>query len=107
MAGWALGHSLPSSSRASRFGWLVWLPIGLATLAVLSEVLLSPAIVAIRPSAIGALATEETSRRFGALHALSIGLFLAIHAVSIALFIGHARCDARDQALTAAAEGRP
>lgn len=85
-----------ASLALERRGWFVWLPIALACLCVVSEVFLSPEIAAVRPSTIGALATEETSRRFGQLHALSLGLFLAIHAISIVLVVVHARCDARD-----------
>jgi hypothetical protein len=78
-----------------RRGWLIWLPIALAVLCAGSELFISPAVAAVRPSTLGAAATEETSRLFGLIHALSLGIFLAIHAVSIALFVGHARLDAR------------
>lgn len=86
-----------AAASLGRRGWLVWLPLALATLCVASELWLSPAIAAVRPSTLGAAATEETSRRFGMLHGLSLGLFMAVHVVSLALFVGHARADAREQ----------
>ena len=85
-----------AAAALGRRGWLVWLPVALALGAVVSELFLSPAIAAIRPSTIGALATEETSRRFGQLHTLSIGLFLVIHALSIGLVFAHSRRDSLD-----------
>lgn len=85
-----------AAAALGRTGWLVWLPVALALGALASELFLSPAIAAIRPSAIGALATEETSRRFGQLHTLSIGLFLVMHFISIGLLYAHARRDGLD-----------
>lgn len=79
-----------------RRGVVVWLPIVLAVICFASELWLSPEIAAIRPSTIGAAATEETSRRFGFLHALSLGLFLVIQPISLGLIWLHARWDARD-----------
>lgn len=79
-----------------RKGGLVWLPVGLALLCFGSELFLSTEVSAVRPSTLGAATTEESSRRFALVHALSLGLFLAIHAVSIVLVVLHARFDARD-----------
>ena len=87
-----------AAAALGRRGWLVWLPIGLAVLCVGSELFLSPAIAAVRPSTLGAAATEASSHRFGLLHATSLGLFLSIHAVSIVLIVAHARLDARSRA---------
>ena len=82
-----------------RRGWLVWLPIGLAVLCAASELFISPAVAAVRPSTLGAAATEESSRQFSLVHGLSLGIFLAIHVVSIALVAAHARLDARASAV--------
>jgi len=84
-----------AAAGLGRRGWHVWLPIFLALLCVASELFLAPAVAAVRPSALGAAATEISSRRFGLLHALSLGLFLGIHAFSIGLVVVHARLDAR------------
>lgn len=81
-----------------RRGWLVALPIVLAVLCGASEWFLSPEVAAVRPSTLGAGATEATSRHFGRVHALSLGLFLVIHVVSIGLVVAHARIDARRSA---------
>jgi Domain of unknown function (DUF4149) len=66
-------------------GPVVALPVCLAALSILSELFLSPAVAALRPSTLGAANTEETQTRFMLLHALSLGLFLAIHAASVGL----------------------
>jgi hypothetical protein len=84
-----------AAAALGRRGWLVGLPICLAILCIASEVLLSPEIAAVRPSTLGAAATEESSRRFSRLHTLSLGLFLSIHLVSVLLLVLHARIDAR------------
>ncbi len=78
-----------------RRGILVLLPLILAALCLASELWLSPAVAALRPSAVGAAATEESSRLFARLHALSLGLFLAIHLASILLLVLHVRRDGR------------
>ncbi len=78
-----------------RRGWLVWLPIALALACVASELWLTPAVAAVRPSTVGPAATQESAERFRLLHALSLGLFLTIHALSFSLVVGHARLDAR------------
>jgi hypothetical protein len=80
-----------------RRGWLTWLPILLALLCVGSELFIAPEVAAVRPSTLGAAVTEETSRRFALVHAISLGLFLTIHVVSIGLLVGHARLDALAQ----------
>ncbi len=84
-----------AAAALGRRGWLVGLPIFLAILCIASEVLLSPEVAAVRPSTLGATATEDSSRRFSLLHALSLGLFLSIHLVSALLVVLHARIDAR------------
>ncbi len=89
IAAWALG----------RRGWLVWLPITLALLCIGSELFIAPEVAAVRPSTLGAAVTEETSRRFALVHAISLGLFLMIHVVSIGLVVGHARLDTLDRQL--------
>lgn len=87
-----------AATSLGRKGWLVWLPIVLAALCGASELWLAPEIAAVRPSTLGAASTEETSRRFGLLHGLSLGLFMLIHLISVGLFVGHARIDARERA---------
>ena len=78
-----------------RRGVFVLLPLALAALCVASELWLSPAVAAHRPSAVGAAATEASSQLFARLHALSLGLFLATHLASILLLVLHAWRDAR------------
>jgi len=73
-----------------RRGVFVLLPLGLAALCVASELWLSPAVAELRPSAVGAAASEASSRLFARLHALSLGLFLATHLASIVLLVLHA-----------------
>lgn len=84
-----------AAAALGRGGWLVWVPIGLAVLCVGNELLISPAVASVRPSTLGAMATEATSRRFSVLHAISLGIFLGIHLASILLLFQHARVDAR------------
>lgn len=83
---WALG----------RRGWIVGLPLILAVLSVASELVLSPAIAAIRPSTLGASSTVEIQTRFRMLHGLSLGLFMAIHLASAILVGWVAWLDTRD-----------
>ena len=75
------------------------LPVKLAVvrgvICIASELFLSPAVAAVRPSSLGAASTVETALRFKRLHFLSLGLFMAVHAASIALLFMHARADAR------------
>jgi len=78
-----------------RRGVFVRLPLALGVLCVASELWLSPAVAAHRPSAVGAAATEASSQLFARLHALSLGLFLAIHLASIVLLVLHAWRDGR------------
>ena len=85
-----------AAAALGRRGALVGVPIMLAILCAASELWLSPAVAAVRPSSLGAAVTAETSSRFALLHALSLGLFLAIHVGSIALLVWHARIDARE-----------
>ena len=89
-----------AAAALGRRGWLVGVPVCLAVLCVASEVLLSPEVAAVRPSTLGAAATEATSRRFSLLHALSLGVFLSIHLVSAVLVVLHARIDARSHETT-------
>ena len=85
-----------AAAALGRKGWLVWLPLLLAVSCLFSELWISPEVAAVRPSTLGAAATEETSRRFGLLHGLSLGLFMLIHGLTFVLFIGHARIEARE-----------
>lgn len=96
-----------ASAALGRRGWLVALPLGLALLCIVSEVWLSPAVAAVRPSAIGAASTIETATRFRELHALSLGLFMAMHVASIALLARHAWLDARFARSSGGARPRP
>lgn len=81
--------------RLGRSGWLTVLPIVLGLLCAASELWLSPAVAAVRPSALGAAGTAETASQFSTLHRLSLGLFMGIHAASLALLVQHARLDGR------------
>lgn len=80
-----------------RRGPVVWLPIALAVAALASELLLSPEIAALRPSALGEANTAETQARFGLLHGLSLGLFLLIHLGTLGLLGWVAWLDAGDR----------
>jgi hypothetical protein len=91
-AAWSLGR---------RGAFVFWLPLVLAFACVVSEVWISPEVAAVRPSTLGVAATEETSRHFALVHAISIGLFLGIHAISIALAVVHALLDSRERTLAA------
>lgn len=88
-----------------RRGAVVAIPIALAVLCVGSELLLSPAVAALRPSTLGAANTEETQTRFRLLHGISLGLFMLIHLASVALLGRIAWLEARDHE-PAAARGR-
>lgn len=96
-----------AAAALGRRGWLVAIPLGLALICVASEVWLSPAIAAIRPSHLAGTSTAETAARFRQLHALSLGLFLAIHVVSIGLLARHAWLDARGSGALRGARARP
>lgn len=80
-----------------RRGLVVWLPVVLAVAAVASELILSPEIAALRPSALGAANTEQTQARFRLLHGLSLGLFMLIHLATLGLLGRVAWLDARDR----------
>ncbi len=80
-----------------RRGVVVWLPVGLALACAASELLLSPEIALIRPSALGAANTAETQARFRLLHGLSLGLFMLIHAATLGLAGRVAWLEARDR----------
>lgn len=80
-----------------RRGLVVGLPVLLALAAVASELVLSPEIAALRPSALGAANTADTQSRFGLLHGLSLGLFVLIHVASIGLVAWVAWLETRDR----------
>ena len=79
-----------------RRGLVLGFPILLAVVAVASELLLSPEIAALRPSALGPANTADTQARFRMLHGLSLGLFMLIHLASIGLVGWIAWLEARD-----------
>jgi hypothetical protein len=83
-----------SAVALGRRGLVVALPLLLAAICLASELFLSPEVAALRPSAMGAEATEAKSLRFKYLHALSLGTFLVVHIASIGLLVLHARIDA-------------
>lgn len=97
--GGALAGLVAAAALAAlgRRGFVVWLPIALAVTAVASELILSPEIAALRPSALGPANTAETQARFGLLHGLSLGLFMAIHLATLGLVGWVAWLDARDR----------
>jgi hypothetical protein len=84
---WALG----------RVRTLVWLPVLLAGLCLLSHFGVSAAINELRsPAALEAGAAPSLS--FAALHRLSVGLFSLILAGAVALLVLHVRADGADAA---------
>jgi hypothetical protein len=83
-----------------RRGLVVGVPVLLALASVASELLLSPEIAALRPSALGAANTADTQSRFGLLHGLSLGLFMLIHLASIGLVAWVAWLETRDRERT-------
>lgn len=85
-----------AGAALGRRGWLVWLPVALGVLCLASELLLSPAVAAVRPTTLGAANTADTQQQFRTLHAVSLGLFMAIHAASVGLLWGQARRDGQD-----------
>lgn len=87
-----------------RRGLVVGLPVVLALVCLASEWWISPEVAAVRPSALGPNNTAETQARFGTLHALSLGVFLAVHVATIVLVWLEARLDTR--ALRALRDGR-
>jgi len=80
-----------------RRGMVVALPVVLAVICLASELLLSPEIAGLRPSALGAASTEATQSRFRILHGASLGLFMAVHGASVVLLGWIAWLEARDQ----------
>jgi hypothetical protein len=80
-----------------RRGAIVAVPIVLGLIPLASELLLSPEIAALRPSALGASNTAETQARFRLLHGVSLGLFMLVHLGSLLLLGGLAWLEARDR----------
>ena len=84
-----------SAFALGRRGLVITLPVVLAAICLVSELWLAPEVAAVRPSTLGAAATQETSLRFSHLHRLSLGLFMLVHLASLVLVVLHARLDAR------------
>ena len=84
-----------AAAALGRRGWVIALPLGLALICLSSELWISPEIAAVRPTTTGVASTLASGERFGLLHRLSIGLFLAVHFASMILIGLHARLDAR------------
>lgn len=96
---WGAAAALIAAAAAiglGRRGIVVIAPVGLALICLISELWLSPEVAAVRPSTLGAQSSAEMQQRFGTLHRLSLGLFMAVHFVSIILVILHARLDVRE-----------
>ena len=96
---WGAAAGLIAAGAAiglGRRGMAVIAPVGLALICLVSELWLSPELAAVRPSTLGAQSSAEMQQRFGMLHRLSLGLFVAVHFVSIILVGVHARLDARE-----------
>jgi hypothetical protein len=88
---------IAGANRAlGRPGWMILFPLVLGAACIASEIFLSPAVAAVRPSTLGAESTMEAQQRFRLLHGASLGLFMAIHAASIALLVLQSRQDARE-----------
>lgn len=80
-----------------RRGTVVIVPVVLGLVCIGSELWLSPAVAALRPSSLGAASTEEAQSRFRLLHGLSLGLFMLIHLASVALLGWVSWLEARDR----------
>jgi Domain of unknown function (DUF4149) len=89
--------SAAAMAGLGRRGLVVGVPVLLALASVASELVLSPEIAALRPSALGAGNTADTQARFGLLHGLSLGLFVLIHLASIGLVVWVAWLETRDR----------
>ena len=86
---------IAGANRAlGRRGWVVLFPLILGVACAASEIFLSPAVAAVRPSTLGVESTMEAQQRFRLLHGASLGLFMTIHAASIALLVLISRQDA-------------
>lgn len=98
---WGAAAGLIAAGAAiglGRRGMVVIAPIGLTLICLVSELWLSPEVAAARPSTLGIQSSAEMQQRFGTLHRLSLGLFMAVHFVSIILVAVHARLDAKEAA---------
>lgn len=80
-----------------RRGAVVVAPIAMGLIALASDLLLSPEIAALRPSALGTGNTAETQARFRLLHGISLGLFMLVHLGSVSLLGRLAWLEARDR----------
>jgi hypothetical protein len=94
--GLVAGLALAALARAmDRSRVLVIAPLLLAALCAFSHFWVSAELAEIRPLAFGPGGSVEIATRFGALHRLSMGIYLVISAATLALVFLHARADAR------------
>jgi len=75
--------------------FLMAAPLVMAAMCAFSHFWVSREISAVRPLAFGPGGSVEMATRFGDLHRLSMGLFLAVSAATLLLVFLHARADAR------------
>jgi hypothetical protein len=85
----------PIAWRLGRGRFLVLAPLLLASLCAFSHFWVSPELAAVRPAAFGPDGSVAMATRFGDLHRLSMGLFMAVSAATLVLVFLHAREDAR------------
>lgn len=94
--GLVAGVALAALARAMGRGRvLVIAPLLLAALCAFSHFWVSAELAEIRPLAFGPEGSVEIATRFGALHRLSMGIYLVVSAATLALVFLHARADAR------------
>lgn len=82
---WALG----------RGRLLTTVPLLMAAVCAFSHFWISAELADVRPLAFGPGGSVEMATRFGALHRLSMALYLVVSAVTLVLLFLHARADAR------------
>jgi hypothetical protein len=92
VAGLALA---PLAVALGRGRLLMIAPLVMAGVCAFSHFWVTAEIAAVRPLAFGAGGSVEMATRFGQLHRLSIGLYLAVSAATLVLVLLHARADAR------------
>jgi hypothetical protein len=94
--GLAAGLALAALARVmGRSRILVIAPLILTGMCAFSHFWVSAELAEIRPLAFGPGGSVEIATRYGALHRLSLGIYLVISAATLALVFLHARADTR------------
>lgn len=78
---------------SARTGALLWLPLAMSALCVLSHFGVTAQIESIRPLAFGPEGSPEIAARFQLLHRLSMGIYTIVGLAGFALVALHARAD--------------